>query len=139
MKDPEKYLKEFMGKDHLGSLFSYEPVKLTHDIFVATYTAQKAHYNPNGTLHGGAIFTVMDSCQGLFVTYRLDESYKCGVSGTGEIKWLKPLFEGDRVEITTKVVNSEGRKLFVETVSKNMDTNEIVATLNEIWILIKND
>jgi uncharacterized protein (TIGR00369 family) len=110
-------------------------VALTSDECVYEYDTTPLHFNPNGTLHGGALFTVMDSSQGLLVHWLLPAEFQAAATGTATIKYLAPVHSGT-VRIRTKITQREGRKLFVHSEAQALD-GKALAVLDEIWIGIK--
>ncbi|MCM0606317.1 MAG: PaaI family thioesterase [Xanthomonadaceae bacterium] len=133
-KNLENYIQWFKNTDKLGEIFSPKIVSLSETECLYEYTVIPAHFNPSGILHGGALYTVMDSSQGLFVHYILDDSFKAAATGTATIKYLAPLKSGV-VKIRTYLKEKSGRKLFVNSVATDESGRE-VATLEEIWIAI---
>ena len=126
--------QRFVANDRLGALIGAQFVSLSPEACVYEYEATPEHFNPGGILHGGALFTAMDSSQGMFVFSLLDPSYRGAATGTATIKYLAPVREGT-IRIRTTLTNREGRKLFVhsEAVDKAGTT---VAILDEIWIAL---
>ncbi|MCB1192475.1 MAG: PaaI family thioesterase [Leptospiraceae bacterium] len=133
--DVEMYKKHFKNNDLLGSLFDYDIVSLTKEECIFKFEVSPKHFNPNGTLHGGALFSVMDSCQGAFMHYTLEDIYQYAVTGTATIKYLKPLTKGE-IFMRTTLKEKIKRKLILSTVATD-EKNEKVATLEEIWIAIR--
>jgi len=128
------YLTNFKSKDKLGNLLGAVPLEISKEKCVYEYEVNANHYNPNGTLHGGALFTVMDTCQGAFIHFILDEKYKYAATGTATIRYLAPLFQG-KVQLITTLKNSDNRKLILITIARD-ESGKIVAELEEIWIAI---
>lgn len=128
-----EFLKKFEGSDQLGSLIGHRLNFINQDRCESTYKVDPKHFNPNGILHGGALFTAMDSSQGAFVHYILDTSkFKYAATGTATIKFLAPVREGT-ISIVTTLSSTENRKLMI--LSKAFDeTLKEVANLNEIWV-----
>lgn len=132
--DLPKYSRRFIEKDRMGATMGARFVSLTLSECIFEYEVNESHFNPNGILHGGALYTVMDSAQGMFVHAILDEQYKAAATGTATIKYFAPVLKGVVKTVTTlKEIN--GRKLFI--VSKAYDENGVlVADLEEIWIAL---
>lgn len=131
-KDLQEYLHNFAIKDRLGSLIGCRVVELNSKECLSEYQVKKEHYNPNDILHGGALYAVMDSSQGLFLHFNLDPKFKHAVTGTSKIVYKAPVTEGV-ISIKTFLKSQEGRKIFVESVATD-STGNIVATLEETWI-----
>ena len=134
MKDPEKYIAHFSDKDRFGSMLGGRILSISAHECVYEFTPLKDHFNPNGILHGGALFSVMDSCQGAFVHYVLDPIYKFAATGTATIRFQSPALD-ETIKIRTWLTKTERRKLVVNSSATGVDGREI-ATLEEIWIAI---
>ena len=85
-------------------------------------------------MHGGALFTAMDSSQGMLVFSLLDTSDQVGATGTATIKYLAPVRKG-KILIRTRLTGRERRKLFVRSEAFTPE-GTAVAVLDEIWISI---
>jgi uncharacterized protein (TIGR00369 family) len=126
--DPEA----FIAQDRLGALLGARFVSLASDECRYEYDVDPRHLNPAGILHGGALFTVMDTSQGMLVVSRLDASFRAAATGTATIKYLAPVREGT-ISVRTTLIRREGRKLFVH--SEAFDSRgTTVAVLDETWI-----
>ena len=68
----------------------------------------KEHLNPNGVVHGGALFTLLDTCLGAALMQRLDAGEICATLQIS-MNFLKPVFAGT-VECRTHVV-SKGKRI----------------------------
>lgn len=133
-KNPAESIRLFEAHDHFGALMGGRVVSLTAEECVYEYEVSPRHYNPNGILHGGALYSVMDSSQGLFVHLILEDTYKAAATGTAIIKYMAPLTEG-KVRIRSWLKGRERRKLFVSSCATD-ESGQEVATLDEIWIAI---
>ncbi len=133
-KDAAAYMKLFAERDQLGALLGGKMISLNHEECVYEYTASPAHYNPNKILHGGALYSVMDSSQGAFVHFILEPKFSCAATGTATIRYEAPVREGV-IQIRTWLKSQEGRKLFVSSEARAKGGG-VVATLEEVWIAI---
>jgi acyl-coenzyme A thioesterase PaaI-like protein len=133
-KNPAEFLSFFREHDKLGALVGAHPVSINQDECTYEYQASPGHYNPNDILHGGALYSAMDSCQGAFVHFILEDIYEGAVTGTSTIKYLRPIKAG-KIRIRTWLAAKERRKLFVSTSATDEAGNE-VAQLEEIWICL---
>lgn len=131
-KDPVLYAENFMKNDRMGSLFGHQIVSLDTQECISRYKVQEAHFNPNGILHGGALFAAMDSAQGAFVHYVLDEKFKFASTGTATIRYSAPVRSGV-VTLRTWITETQNRKIFVSSQAYD-DQGSEVARLDEIWI-----
>lgn len=76
----------------------------------------------------------MDSSQGMFVHFILEEGYRCAATGTAVVKYLAPGTEG-KVRIRSWLKGRERRKLYVLSSATDSEGREL-ATLEETWIAI---
>jgi acyl-CoA thioesterase len=133
-RSKDDYIAAFEKGDRLGAMIGAKCVSLSESECIYIYEVSAQHYNPNGVLHGGALFTVADSSQGMFMHYILDERFTGAVTGTATIRYEKPLRDG-RVEVRTFLQRQEGRKYFLR--SEASQHGERVAWLEEIWIALE--
>ena len=73
----------------------------------AKLTISEHHLNPNGVVHGGALFTLVDTVMGASLMQRLDEGDICATLQIS-MNFLRPVV-GGLVECEAKVVN-KGRR-----------------------------
>jgi hypothetical protein len=76
----------------------------------------------------------MDSSQGAFVHFILDEKFRAAATGTSTIRYEAPVKEGV-IRIRTWLKGQEGRKLFVRSEARN-EAGTLMAGLEEIWIAL---
>ena len=133
MKDQE-FIRQFAAKDRMGALLGVRILSIGQEECVGEYTVSPAHFNPNGILHGGALYTALDSCQGAFVHFNLDPQWRAAATGTATIRYEAPVTAG-RVTLRTWLERAEGRKLFVNSEAKS-ESGQLLASLAEIWITI---
>ena len=126
--------EQFVAGDRLGALLGARFLSLTPGECRYEYEAGDDHFNPGGILHGGALFTVMDSSQGMLVFALLEPPYTRVATGTATIKYLAPV-RGGKICIRTTVSKREGRKFFVHSEAVD-EKGTTVAVLDEIWIAI---
>lgn len=132
MKDAESYAAQFITQDKLGALLNAKFISLTPTECVYEYEVNPNHLNPNGILHGGALFTIMDSSQGMLMHFILDGAFKAAATGTATIKYFVPIQSGT-IRIHTMLEERQNRKYFISSVAKDMSGKQ-VALLEEIWI-----
>ena len=70
-------------------------------------TITEPHKNPNGVVHGGALFTLVDTVMAAALTHGLSESEACATLQIS-MNFLRPVVEGV-VECEARVVN-KGRR-----------------------------
>ena len=74
----------------------------------AQLIVSERHLNPNGVVHGGALFTLVDTAMGASLMQRLDEGEICATLQIS-MNFLRPVVSGDVVECEARVVN-KGRR-----------------------------
>lgn len=136
MRDKNSYIQRFIEQDRLGALLNAKFVSLTEDECVYEYEVDKEHYNPGGILHGGALYTVMDSSQGMLMHYVLSDEFKAAATGTANMKYLKALREG-KILIRTVFEKRDDRKHYLKSIAYD-DVGDEVAVLDEVFIGIRN-
>lgn len=134
MKDATAFARQFESKDRLGALLGGRVLHLSAGECTYEYVVKQEHFNPNGILHGGALYSVMDSSQGAFLHFILESEYRFAATGTSTIRYLAPMKEG-KIRIRTWLEGKERRKYFVRSSATNEAGLEI-ATLDEVWIAI---
>jgi uncharacterized protein (TIGR00369 family) len=132
--DPASYIEAFRRHDKLGSLLGAKITAISGEECLSEYEVNPAHFNPNQILHGGALYSVMDSSQGAFVHFILESQFRHAATGTATIRYEAPLRSGI-VRIRTWLKSRERRKLFVISEARGED-GKLVAALEEIWIAI---
>ena len=74
----------------------------------AQLIVSERHLNPNGVVHGGALFTLVDTAMGASLMQRLDEGEICATLQIS-MNFLRPVVSGVVVECEARVVN-KGRR-----------------------------
>ena len=74
----------------------------------AQLIVSERHLNPNGVVHGGALFTLVDTAMGASLMQRLDYGEICATLQIS-MNFLRPVVSGGVVECEAKVVN-KGRR-----------------------------
>lgn len=73
---------------------------------------QAFHYNANGVVHGGALFTLADTGMGVALHTTLAPDESCATIDI-KINYLRPVI-GDRVVCTSSVVHKGNRTAYLE-------------------------
>lgn len=133
-EDPAEYQRRFERADKLGTLLGAKIVSITKDECVFEYQVNPDHFNPNRILHGGTLFSVMDSSQGAFLHFILDEKFRFAATGTATVKYLAPVTHG-KIKIRTWLAAHENRKFFIKSEASD-ESGQAVAVLDEIWIAV---
>ena len=74
----------------------------------AQLIVSERHLNPNGVVHGGALFTLVDTAMGASLMQRLDEGEICATLQIS-MNFLRPVVSGSVVECEARVVH-KGRR-----------------------------
>jgi acyl-CoA thioesterase len=74
----------------------------------AQLIVSERHLNPNGVVHGGALFTLVDTAMGASLMQRLDEREICATLQIS-MNFLRAVVSCDVVECEARVVN-KGRR-----------------------------
>ena len=95
---------------HLGfaELVGFEVFPESDGTGKAQLIVAERHLNPNGVVHGGALFTLVDTAMGASLMQRLDEGQICATLQIS-MNFLRPVVSGDVVECEARVVN-KGRR-----------------------------
>ncbi len=92
------------------------------------------HLNPNGSLHGGVLFTLLDLAMGLATNTNLEQNEICATSEI-HIRYLKPVFRGP-VEATATVLNVGTGVVQLEAKAANA-AGEIVASATGSFVKLE--
>ena len=130
-KNPKLFIDLFENSDGFGGTLGAKVISIDDEKCVYEYIVNAAHFNPGGILHGGVLFSIMDSSQGAFIHYILDDQFTRAVTGTATIRYEKPLKSGT-VTIVSTLLKQDGRKYYIR--SEAMAQSQLVASLDEVWI-----
>ncbi len=98
------------------------------------------HMSPNGTMHGGALFSMFDTAMGTVAAGRLPEGRLC-VTMEVHIRYLKPVFDGE-VEVRASVLNGGKRIIQTEAKATNRDSSgeeRTVASATGSFVIVDID
>ncbi|MFM8601911.1 MAG: PaaI family thioesterase [Actinomycetota bacterium] len=94
-----------------------------------TATARAAagpeHHNPHGFVHGGVVFTLVDTSMGAAVMSMLPEGQRCSTIEC-QVRFLRPVTLADLTCVTTVV--KPGRRVFHLESRVTTDDGKVVAT-----------
>lgn len=97
-----------MQHEGFAELVGFEIFPQSDGASTGKLVIQKAHLNPNGVVHGGALFTLLDTCLGAALMPRLNDGEICATLQIS-MNFLKPVFAGT-VECRAYVV-SKGKRV----------------------------
>jgi uncharacterized protein (TIGR00369 family) len=132
MKTVGEYKKFFEEADQLGKLLGHKIISISREELISEYEVKPRHFNPNGILHGGTLYSLMDSAQGAFVHFNLDPSFKYAATGTASIRYNAPVRSG-KVTMRTWLKEQQGRKIYVNSTASD-EAGKVVAQVEEVWI-----
>lgn len=75
----------------------------------ARAAADASHHNPHGFVHGGVVFTLVDTSMGAAVMSMLPEGQRCSTIEC-QVRFLRPVTVADLTCVTTVV--KPGRRVF---------------------------
>ena len=93
------------------------------------------HLSPNGTMHGGALFTMFDTAMGTAAAGHLAEGQMC-VTMEIQIRYLKPIFEGE-VEVHGTVLHP-GRRI-IQTEARAPSGGRLLASATGSFVVLDSD
>lgn len=128
----EEYRKAF--NDHFSRTVGYEMKAISESESVYEMVVEQKHWNPNQIMHGGALFSIMDSGQGALVHYILDTKKVFGTTAEATIRYRKPHREG-RIVVRTTVRERRRNLMYVRTEAFN-EQGELLAELTEKWMVL---
>lgn len=106
-------------------------VRRRGDGVVAAHVFDERHVGAPGIAHGGAVATVLDDLFG-FLLYRTGQP---AVTRSLTVEYLSPVHLGVSYELAAKIVDMEGRRLFVE--AEVTDPKErVVARATAIFVVV---
>jgi uncharacterized protein (TIGR00369 family) len=77
------------------------------------YRVDKAHFNPNGVLHGGVVMSLLDTAMGFAVTSQLVDEGRFNAAAEQSTRFLAPIRDG-LVTAEAKVLKLGKRLAVVE-------------------------
>lgn len=92
---------------------------------VARTTADPAHLNPHGFVHGAVVFTLIDTSMGAAVMGMLPAGQRCSTIEC-QVRFLRPVVDDDLVCETTVI--KPGRRVFHLESKVSTPDGRIVAT-----------
>jgi acyl-CoA thioesterase len=95
----------------------------------------RVHLSPNGTMHGGALFTMFDTAMGTAAAGHLGEGQMC-VTMEIQIRYLKPIFDGE-VEVCGSVLHP-GRRI-IQTEARATNGGRIVASATGSFVVLDRE
>jgi uncharacterized protein (TIGR00369 family) len=132
--DPARYLEVFGAHDGLGRLLGHRLLSISNERCLSEFVGRAELSNPNGILHGGALFSAMDSAQGAFMHFILEPEFEFAATGTATVKFHHPV-RTERLRLETTLTGAERRKRFVRSVARFED-GTLVAELDEVWVAV---
>jgi uncharacterized protein (TIGR00369 family) len=118
-------------------LFGEKPVHVEEGLTRWQYVVKREHFNPGGSLHGGVVATILDSCMGHSVrTVRPPESLHAAIDLN--VKFLQPtLKDGITLTFEGRVVHKGKRVVFAEGVASDEDGRVLARSTSSYAIIVK--
>jgi uncharacterized protein (TIGR00369 family) len=98
------------------------------------YQVDKAHYNPNGVLHGGVVMSLLDTAMGFAVTAAVIGEGRYNAAAEQSTRFLAPIREGT-ITAEAKVVKV-GKRLAVVDGRATDSNGTLVATATATHALL---
>lgn len=103
-------MTESTGSDFpLGSFIGMSIERPSPGHAIARASANSSHHNPHGFVHGGVVFTLVDTSMGAAVMSMLPEGQRCSTIEC-QVRFLRPVVDADLTCETTVV--KPGRRVF---------------------------
>jgi acyl-CoA thioesterase len=100
---------------------------------VARVSVDANHHNPHGFLHGGVVFTMIDTSMGAAVMGMLPEGQRCSTVEC-QVRFLRPVVSGDIVCETTVV--KPGKRIFHVESRVTSGDGRVIATGTSSYAVI---
>lgn len=126
-------LPEDYGTFPLRTFLDFDVVDAEPGVSVATMDVSEATANPNGVVHGGALFTLVDTAMGGAAMSVLEPGRFCA-SIDVHMRFLKPVHEGS-LEATARVVRHGRRILHLD--ADVVANGDLVATATAAFAVLE--
>ena len=120
-------------KDNFGRLVGYHITGITADTCEYIFEATENHFNPLGILHGGSLFSVMDSSQGALLWTVVDQKKFFIVVAQSSIRYKKQHKTGT-ITVKTKIADHKRNIYYMQSMAFS-NNNELLATLDQKWFI----
>jgi uncharacterized protein (TIGR00369 family) len=124
----------FQRADRLAQLVGHRPESVAAGNVVYVFDVGPRHHNPNGVMHGGALFAAMDSSQGAAIYSLPDFSGKRATVAEANIRFKKAFVDG-RITIRTSIAKRAKKLLYVVSEALDQDGGTI-AVLEGTWMIV---
>jgi uncharacterized protein (TIGR00369 family) len=99
-----------------------------------TYVVDPAHFNPNGTLHGGVVMALLDTAMGRAVAGLVAPEGSFNVAAEMNVHFLEPVRDGTLA--ATATVRKRGKRLAVVEAEATDDSGRVVAIATAVHSLL---
>jgi acyl-CoA thioesterase len=129
-----EFAARFHEQDHYAAKLGYKPVRVGKGEAEYEITIDASFHNPPGTLHGGLLFSIMDSSQGAAVFSILsNEPGKNAATAKAEMRYKKPVISG-KLRVISKCEPMKKSLLPVNSLAYN-EAGEVVAEMQAVWFV----
>ena len=108
----------------LGDFIGMELLRPTPGTAVARVRVSETHHNPHGYVHGGVVFTLVDTSMGAAVMSMLPEGQRCSTIEC-QVRFLRPVVNAELLCESTVI--KPGRRVFHLESRVTTSEGEIVA------------
>lgn len=102
---------------------------------VMAYPVQDWQGNRYRVMHGGMVTTCIDNAMAMLGMY-LSPSHSCATLSM-EVKFLRPVWPGDTLEVTTRAVMDGSRVEHFASEAKSRDTGKVIATAAAVYMKLE--
>lgn len=133
----EHIIEDFQTADRFAGKIEYRAISISPGKSEYLLTVDSSYHNPGGIVHGGALFSTMDSSQGAAITAFVLESKEdikfMATASIEKMRFKKPIVEG-LLRVYTEIL--ERKKSIFRIRSEAFDEqNDLIAEMNTIWIV----
>jgi uncharacterized protein (TIGR00369 family) len=99
-----------------------------------TYVVDPAHFNPNGTLHGGVVMALLDTAMGYAVAALVGPDDSLNVAAEMNVHFLEPVRAGTLA--ATATVRKRGKRLAVVEAEATDGDGRVVAIATAVHSIL---
>ncbi|RHX80057.1 PaaI family thioesterase [Leptospira yasudae] len=134
--DSPEFAAYFGSRDRFSQKVGYKALSASPGKSEYEIETDESFFNPVGSLHGGVLFSAMDSSAGAAVAAWIKASgrtFKFMATASAEIKYLKGV-KSEKIKIVTEITEHKGS--VVKLLSKSLnEQDETVAELHSVWVV----
>ncbi|WP_061233936.1 PaaI family thioesterase [Leptospira interrogans] len=129
----QEFAKYFQKQDRFSHKIGYKILSVSPGESEYEISVDDTFFNPVKIVHGGALFSAMDSSAGAAWIRSSDLKYKFMATASAEIKYRKSVTKG-KIRIQSKITDQ--KRSIVKLHSQAFDEEEnLVAELFSTWVV----